>query len=80
MSDLALPAARPVTHGIGSTPQIVAASPDRASLTVWISIFAAMIGAFMAILNIQITNASLLKSRAGSAPASTTAPGSRRPI
>ena len=41
-------------------PRAVPQNPDRASTAVWISIFAAMIGAFMAILNIQITNASLL--------------------
>jgi DHA2 family multidrug resistance protein len=40
-------------------------NPDRASATVWISIVAAMIGAFMAILNIQITNASLLNIEGG---------------
>ena len=39
--------------------------PDRASAVVWISVFAAMIGAFMAILNIQITNASLLNIEGG---------------
>ena len=39
--------------------------PDRASAIVWISVFAAMIGAFMAILNIQITNASLLNIEGG---------------
>jgi DHA2 family multidrug resistance protein len=38
---------------------------DRASATVWISVTAAMIGAFMAILNIQITNASLLNIEGG---------------
>jgi len=38
---------------------------DRASAAVWISILAAMIGAFMAILNIQITNASLLNIEGG---------------
>jgi DHA2 family multidrug resistance protein len=32
---------------------------------VWVSVFAAMIGAFMAILNIQITNASLLNIEGG---------------
>jgi MFS transporter, DHA2 family, multidrug resistance protein len=51
------------------TPRAVAApipsSPDRASVTVWIAVFAAMIGAFMAILNIQITNASLLDIEGG---------------
>src|SRR5215813_3420090 len=40
-------------------------NPDRASATVCIAIFAAMIGAFMAILNIQITNASLLNIEGG---------------
>jgi DHA2 family multidrug resistance protein len=38
---------------------------DRASPVVWVSILAAMIGAFMAILNIQITNASLLNIEGG---------------
>ena len=44
---------------------VTAAAPDRASVTVWISVMAAMIGAFMAILNIQITNASLLNIEGG---------------
>jgi DHA2 family multidrug resistance protein len=50
-----------------STPRPVAApaNPDRASATVWVALFAAMIGAFMAILNIQITNASLLNIEGG---------------
>jgi DHA2 family multidrug resistance protein len=65
MSALALSAATPVTHGTGQPSQIAAASPGRASPVVWISIFAAMIGAFMAILNIQITNASLLNIEGG---------------
>jgi MFS transporter, DHA2 family, multidrug resistance protein len=38
---------------------------DRTSPVVWIAVFAAMIGAFMAILNIQITNASLLNIEGG---------------
>jgi DHA2 family multidrug resistance protein len=38
---------------------------ERASLATWIAVFAAMIGAFMAILNIQITNASLLNIEGG---------------
>jgi DHA2 family multidrug resistance protein len=42
-----------------------AADSDRASLTTWISVLAAMIGSFMAILNIQITNASLLNIEGG---------------
>jgi DHA2 family multidrug resistance protein len=38
---------------------------DKASLTSWIAVAASMIGAFMAILNIQITNASLLDVEGG---------------
>ncbi|QJP15620.1 multidrug efflux MFS transporter [Starkeya sp. ORNL1] len=38
---------------------------EKASLTTWIAILAGMIGAFMAILNIQITNASLLDIEGG---------------
>src|SRR5580704_7767879 len=65
MSDLALstsprPAPRP-SVAVAMTP----AAADRASATVWISVTAAMIGAFMAILNIQITNASLLNIEGG---------------
>jgi DHA2 family multidrug resistance protein len=43
----------------------IAADPNRASLITWIAVFAAMIGSFMAILNIQITNASLLNIEGG---------------
>jgi DHA2 family multidrug resistance protein len=39
--------------------------PNRASTAVWIAVIAAMIGSFMAILNIQITNASLLNIEGG---------------
>src|ERR1700742_4781284 len=42
-----------------------AVGPDRASTKVWIAVLAAMIGSFMAILNIQITNASLLNIEGG---------------
>src|SRR6201990_625444 len=42
-----------------------AAAPEKASLTSWIAALASMIGAFMAILNIQITNASLLDIEGG---------------
>src|SRR6204780_1750434 len=42
-----------------------AIDPNRASLTTWIAVLAAMIGSFMAILNIQITNASLLNIEGG---------------
>jgi MFS transporter, DHA2 family, multidrug resistance protein len=54
----ALPTARPA-----SKPE--AADPNRASTTTWIAVLAAMIGSFMAILNIQITNASLLNIEGG---------------
>ncbi|MEW9310003.1 DHA2 family efflux MFS transporter permease subunit [Labrys neptuniae] len=47
-------------------PTPIAAKPaDKASTTAWIAVLAAMIGAFMAILNIQITNASLLDIEGG---------------
>jgi MFS transporter, DHA2 family, multidrug resistance protein len=42
-----------------------AALADKASPTAWIAVLAGMIGAFMAILNIQITNASLLDIEGG---------------
>ena len=42
-----------------------AAAPNRASVTTWVAVIAAMIGSFMAILNIQITNASLLNIEGG---------------
>src|ERR1700689_2628982 len=42
-----------------------AVDPNRASITTWIAVLAAMIGSFMAILNIQITNASLLNIEGG---------------
>src|SRR5215510_6082823 len=61
MSDLALTHPAPASRVIAAP----AAQADRASATVWISILAAMIGAFMAILNIQITNASLLNIEGG---------------
>jgi DHA2 family multidrug resistance protein len=42
-----------------------AVDPNRTSATTWIAVLAAMIGSFMAILNIQITNASLLNIEGG---------------
>ncbi len=45
-------------------PQAVQAG-DKASLTTWIAVIAGMIGAFMSILNNQITNASLLDIEGG---------------
>jgi MFS transporter, DHA2 family, multidrug resistance protein len=65
MSALALSTATPVPRPTANPSQSAAVSPGRASPVVWISIFAAMIGAFMAILNIQITNASLLNIEGG---------------
>jgi DHA2 family multidrug resistance protein len=57
-----------VAQGSSIGSSALAASPpatDRASLTAWIAVLAGMIGAFMAILNIQITNASLLDIEGG---------------
>ncbi len=50
-----------------TTPSNVLAqvNPDRASTITWIAVLAALIGSFMAILNIQITNASLLDIEGG---------------
>src|SRR3954468_16739409 len=42
-----------------------APATNRASSAAWIAVLAGMIGAFMAILNIQITNASLLDIEGG---------------
>jgi DHA2 family multidrug resistance protein len=58
-----------VTQNMGPAPTVPAptgADPaEKASLTAWIAVLASMIGAFMAILNIQITNASLLDIEGG---------------
>src|SRR6201996_2922180 len=62
MASLALSAPAAVSW---TAPKAAPQNPDRASPIVWISILAAMIGAFMAILNIQITNASLLNIEGG---------------
>jgi MFS transporter, DHA2 family, multidrug resistance protein len=49
-----------------SRPKLLPRSaPAQASATTWIAVIAGMIGAFMAILNIQITNASLLDIEGG---------------
>jgi MFS transporter, DHA2 family, multidrug resistance protein len=63
MSDLALSTSSATPRTV--TASAIPAAADRASATVWISVMAAMIGAFMAILNIQITNASLLNIEGG---------------
>ena len=62
MSDISLSGASLPSRVIAPD---VAVNPNRASAAVWISVTAAMIGAFMAILNIQITNASLLNIEGG---------------
>jgi MFS transporter, DHA2 family, multidrug resistance protein len=59
MSDLAIGAPAPGAAAAGG------AGEQRASAATWIAILAAMIGAFMAVLNIQITNASLLDIEGG---------------
>ena len=64
MSDLAL-STSPATRTHRNVAAAIAPAADRASAAVWISVMAAMIGAFMAILNIQITNASLLNIEGG---------------
>ncbi|MBV8700140.1 MAG: multidrug efflux MFS transporter [Bradyrhizobium sp.] len=65
MSSLAF-SSQALAPRIAAKPAAAApASSGRASLTTWIAVFAAMIGAFMAILNIQITNASLLNIEGG---------------
>jgi DHA2 family multidrug resistance protein len=51
---------------IAATPDMrIAPAPATVSLSSWIAVLASMIGAFMAILNIQITNASLLDIEGG---------------
>jgi DHA2 family multidrug resistance protein len=54
--------ALPTSH---ARSERAAIDPNRASVTTWIAVLAAMIGSFMAILNIQITNASLLNIEGG---------------
>src|SRR5215510_2595652 len=61
MSSIAQPVAIHPSR-LGAPP---AAREDRASVTAWVAVLASMIGAFMAILNIQITNASLLDIEGG---------------
>ena len=57
--------ARSMTIGASSPVSFAVGSADKASLSSWIAVLAGMIGAFMAILNIQITNASLLDIEGG---------------
>jgi DHA2 family multidrug resistance protein len=60
---LSAPTSAPLTSHASS--ERTAVDANRASVTVWIAVLAAMIGSFMAILNIQITNASLLNIEGG---------------
>lgn len=48
-----------------SVAAAIVRSKEKANLAAWVSIIAGMIGAFMAVLNIQITNASLLDIEGG---------------
>ncbi|SEC55101.1 MFS transporter, DHA2 family, multidrug resistance protein [Rhizobiales bacterium GAS191] len=54
-----------VATGSPRSVPVPAGPADKASLATWIAVIAGMIGAFMAILNIQITNASLLDIEGG---------------
>src|SRR3979490_1854008 len=54
-----------VSPGAPDAAAMAAPAYEKASLTSWIAVLAGMIGAFMAILNIQITNASLLDIEGG---------------
>ena len=69
MSTLTLVSSQSAPRAVGvaakAAPMNSDRNSDRASHTIWIGVFAAMIGAFMAILNIQITNASLLYIEGG---------------
>src|ERR1700720_3559860 len=60
MTNPAIAASIPALPASVTGPERATADPNRASTAVWIAVIAAMIGSFMAILNIQITNASLL--------------------
>src|SRR6202171_4859769 len=65
MSHRSLSASIPVPRTSGSKSERAMVDPNRASTATWIAVLAAMIGSFMAILNIQITNASLLNIEGG---------------
>jgi MFS transporter, DHA2 family, multidrug resistance protein len=65
MSNRVLPASISAPRTSGAKSERAAIDPNRASTATWIAVLAAMIGSFMAILNIQITNASLLNIEGG---------------
>jgi MFS transporter, DHA2 family, multidrug resistance protein len=65
MSNSVPSASIPTLASAHASPERAAVDPNRAGVTTWIAVLAAMIGSFMAILNIQITNASLLNIEGG---------------
>ena len=65
MTSPAIAASIPALPASVTRPERASIDPNRASTAVWIAVIAAMIGSFMAILNIQITNASLLNIEGG---------------
>jgi MFS transporter, DHA2 family, multidrug resistance protein len=65
MTGPAIAASTPALPASIAIPERVTTDPNRASTAVWVAVLAAMIGSFMAILNIQITNASLLNIEGG---------------
>jgi MFS transporter, DHA2 family, multidrug resistance protein len=65
MTTHAIAAPTPALPASLAIPECVTTDPKRASTAVWVAVLAAMIGSFMAILNIQITNASLLNIEGG---------------
>ena len=65
MTSPAIAASTPALPASIAQSEHVAIDPNHASRAVWIAVLAAMIGSFMAILNIQITNASLLNIEGG---------------
>jgi MFS transporter, DHA2 family, multidrug resistance protein len=68
MSNMAATFDAPRGFALPAAPRLATApagNAEKASLTAWIAVLASMIGAFMAILNIQITNASLLDIEGG---------------
>jgi MFS transporter, DHA2 family, multidrug resistance protein len=65
MSNPVLSAALPTLPSSYTGSGRASVDPNGASVMTWIAVLAAMIGSFMAILNIQITNASLLNIEGG---------------
>jgi DHA2 family multidrug resistance protein len=54
-----------VTPAAATGSSRAGSNPDKATLATWIAVIAGTVGAFMSILNIQITNASLLDIEGG---------------